>query len=187
MIGGPNGSGKSTLAEQVVLLQFGVRRFMNADTIARGLAAFDVTLAAVSAGRALLNEADRLVAAGESFAAETTLSGRAWAKRVADLRQRGYRTHLAFVYLRSADDNVRRVAKRVAEGGHDIPEADIRRRHGRALANLFQVYLPVVETWRIYENSGAIAHKLIVAREEDGSINVADPVEWDRLRSIYAK
>ena len=186
LLGGPNGSGKSTLAERVVRDEWGIVRFINADTIARGLAAFDVDVAAASAGRALLGEADRLVEARQDFAAETTLSGRGWANRLTgQFRDAGYRTHLAFVYLPDAEQNVNRVAQRVASGGHDIPLEAIRRRHGRALSNLFRLYMPAVESWTIYNNAATSGHVKIAEQSFQGDLRVFDPVEWDRLRSTH--
>ena len=186
LMGGPNGSGKSTLAERVVLGEFGIVRFMNADTIARGFAAYDVDVAAASAGRALLMEADRLVEARQDYATETTLSGRSWAKRIKQMNAAGYLTHLAFVYVDSPDRNVDRVAYRVAHGGHHIPEDDIRRRYERSLSNLFKVYLPIVSSWKIYNNTSTDGHRAVAAKGDGGDIDIFDPVEWERLRSSHA-
>lgn len=184
VLGGPNGSGKSTIAKRLVFDTCGVRRFLNADTIARGLAAYGPELAAVSAGRVMLEETDRLIADRDSLAVESTLSGRVWANRLkGPLRDGGYRTHLGFVYTRAPDENVSRVAARVATGGHHIPEHDIRRRYVRALNNFFRLYAPLVETWEVHDNTDGDP-VLVAHRDLDGRTTVHDAVEWTRRRRM---
>ena len=92
-------------------------------------------------------------ASGVDFALETTLSGRAYAVRIRRWQARGYR--VAIVYLRPPDVEyaVARVAQRVAEGGHDIPEAVIRRRFARSRANFLELYRDVADEWQAYDNS----------------------------------
>lgn len=182
LLGGPNGSGKSTLARGLVWETFGIARFLNADTIARGLAAYAPDLAAVSAGRAMLGEMARLAAAGESFAVETTLASKMYARWL-DRELSGYRSHLAFVYTRSARTNVQRVAARVAGGGHDIPEADILRRYERSFNNFFNLYKDRVSSWETIDNSGPTVS--IAERGEGGPVDVYDREEWDRLEAQY--
>ena len=182
LLGGPNGSGKSTLARGLVLETFGIARFLNADTLARGLAAYAPDLAAVSAGRVMLEEMRRLAAAGESFAVETTLASKMYARWL-DRELAGYRSHLAFVYTRSARTNVQRVAARVAGGGHDIPEADILRRYDRSFANFFGLFKDRVSSWELIDNSGPTIS--IAERKEGGAVDVYYQEEWDRLEAQY--
>jgi predicted ABC-type ATPase len=186
LLAGPNGSGKSTVAPYVIRDIWRISRFLNADTIARGLSAFDVDLAAVSAGRVLIEEARRHIASKTDFAIETTLSGKTYARWLnRDLV--GWRTHLAFVYTRSAEENVLRVHKRVLTGGHDIPEADIRRRYERSFANFFQVFRPLVGSWEIIDNTVEQPGSMDVVAEQrlDGSLVVHNRVEWQRLETRY--
>ena len=182
LLGGPNGSGKSTLARGLVWETFGIARFLNADTIARGLAAYAPDLAAVSAERAMLGEMARLAAAGESFAVETTLASKMYARWL-DRELAGYRSHLAFVYTRSARTNVQRVAARVAHGGHDIPEANIVRRYDRSFNNFFNLYMDRVSSWEMIDNSGPTVS--IAERGEGGPVGVYYQEEWDRLEAEY--
>ena len=75
ILGGCNGAGKSTLARELLPL-LGIRRFLNADEIAKGLSPVDLSIAAFKAGRLLIEEARELIAADSSFAIESTLNGR---------------------------------------------------------------------------------------------------------------
>ena len=153
IIAGPNGAGKSSLAPFLLRDRFSAFAFVNADSIASGLSAFDPESVALQAGRVMLQRLHELSQRKESFAFETTLAARSYATWLRQLRLLGYRTHLLFVWLRSADLAIERVAERVRRGGHAIPPEEIRRRYERGVGNLFDLYLPVVDTWAIYDNS----------------------------------
>jgi predicted ABC-type ATPase len=79
ILGGPNGAGKTTAAKALLPDRIGIREFVNADEIARGLSPFNPDQAAVSAGRIMLERIRALMSRRESFAFETTCSGRAYA------------------------------------------------------------------------------------------------------------
>jgi len=182
MIAGPNGSGKSTIAEGVVRDRFGVDWFLNADTIARGFAPWKPALASVAAGRSMLMQLNHLIDAGESVAIETTLSGSTYA-RYLQRRLDRYETWLFFVYVDAPDLSVDRVAHRVATGGHDIPEADIRRRFDRSLRSFFSKYRHLVDGWEMSNNSDVVR---IVAKQHVGDrLRILDPIEWNRLEQHY--
>jgi predicted ABC-type ATPase len=102
----------------------------------------------------LLEIAER-VRRGESFAFETTLSGLAYARAVPRWRAAGYHVKLIFLSLPNADMAVMRVAARVAQGGHNIPEAIIRRRFVAGWRNFQERYVQLVDAWNLYDNSGA--------------------------------
>ena len=137
---GPNGAGKSTSAPALLSNQYEALEFVNADDIAKGLSAFHPEKVAIAAGRILLQRFQELAEANESFAIETTLSGRGYARHITDLKRRGYRFELIFLWLPSVELAVARVAQRVALGGHDIPEDVIRRRYQAGLRNFFNLY-----------------------------------------------
>lgn len=128
IIAGPNGAGKTTFAREFLPNEAGCPVFVNADLIAAGLAPFAPEAAAVQAGRLMLAELERHFEAGQSFAFETTLSGRAYLRHISRWQAAGYRVELIFLQLASADEAVARVAQRVKQGGHHIPEPVIRRR-----------------------------------------------------------
>jgi predicted ABC-type ATPase len=163
MIARPNGAGKSTLAPVLLRDTIGVDEFVNADTIALGLSAFQPDSVAFEAGRIMLRRLNELADSRASFAFETTLASRSYAPWVRRLREQTYTFHLFYLWLRSPDLAVERVRERVRLGGHDVAEAVIRRRYEKGLRNLFALYLPLADTWRVYDNSDAREPVLIAA------------------------
>jgi len=151
ILGGCNGAGKTTLAREL-LPRLGLMRFLNADEIARGLSPLDPSLSAFRAGRLVLEEARALVAAKASFAIESTLSGKTHLALVRDARARGYRFVLHYIVIGSATQAVARVALRVRVGGHDVPEADVRRRYERSRRHWLEDYLPLADEWGAWDN-----------------------------------
>ncbi|MBR4876735.1 MAG: zeta toxin family protein [Rhodocyclaceae bacterium] len=156
IIAGPNGAGKTTFAREFLPQEAACPVFVNADLIAAGLAPFAPEAAAVQAGRLMLAEMERHFLAERSFAFETTLSGRAYLRHIARWRAAGWRVELIFLQLHHADESVARVAQRVRQGGHNIPEAVIRRRFRAGLENFRQHYAAVVDTWALYDNTGEV-------------------------------
>jgi len=110
------------------------------------------------AGRLLLATLDERVAEASDFGVETTLSSGLYARRIPSWKARGYRVELIYVRLPSVEASIARVARRVALGGHGVPEADLRRRFGRSVRNLETLYKPLVDAWRVWEarDGGAI-------------------------------
>lgn len=182
IIAGPNGSGKSTAATR--LLPPGMP-FVNADNIAQELTGKRGTPADINAGRILLERVERLEHDRTDFGFETTLATKMLAKRVAGWRDRGYRIFLLFVWLPSDDMAVLRVQGRVRDGGHDVPEATIRRRYQAGLRNFFRLYSPVVDTWRVYDNSRDEGPILIARGGLDGTMKIGDPEIWSALEENY--
>lgn len=154
IIAGPNGAGKTTFAREFLPNEAGCPVFVNADLIAAGLAPFAPETAAVQAGRLMLQELARHFAMRQSFAFETTLSGRGYLRHIREWQSVGYRVKLLFLQLDSVDEAIARVAQRVRQGGHHIPEATIRRRFGVGRKNFEQLYAPYVDAWALYNNSG---------------------------------
>lgn len=154
VIAGPNGAGKTTFATEYLRLKDGPP-FVNGDEIAARLNPGDPARAAQQAGRIALRQMETYVAIGEDFAVETTLSGRAYAARIRRWQARGYRVAIIYLRVPSADFAVRRVAKRVGEGGHDIPEAVVHRRFERGWENFVELYRDIADEWQVYDNSGS--------------------------------
>lgn len=153
IIAGPNGAGKTTFAREYLPNEANCPIFINADLIAAGLAPFSPETAALKAARLMLKEIESNVIAGNSFAIETTLSGKTYAKDIIEWKKLGYHITLFFLSLPSAEFAIARVAARVASGGHDIPEATIRRRFKTGLKHFHELYKPLADSWSLYDNS----------------------------------
>jgi predicted ABC-type ATPase len=153
ILAGPNGAGKTTFAREYLPYEADCPTFINADLIAAGLSPFKPELAALRAGRLMLEELDRYAADGRSFAFETTLSGLTYLRRIARWRAAGYHIKLIYLALASPEEAVARVAERVRQGGHDIPEPTIRRRFAAGLKNFLGVYRHRVDYWQWFDNS----------------------------------
>lgn len=110
----------------------------------------------------MLRRLNELAADRKDFAFETTLATRTYVKRIKELRSIGYRVSLIYLWLKSPELAVERVAERVRIGGHDIPPDVIRRRYNRGLANLFDFYLPIVNAWSVRDTS--LAESVEIAR-----------------------
>lgn len=154
IIAGPNGAGKTTFAREYLPRSVACPTFLNADLIAAGLSPFAPEQAAARAARLMLVEMDALTARGESFGFETTLAGRGYVRRIAAWQRAGYRITLVYLSLPSPEMAVARVAERVQQGGHDVPEDVIRRRFVAGRRNFDQVYRPIVDEWALYDNTG---------------------------------
>lgn len=154
IIAGPNGAGKTTFAREFLPNEAGCPAFINADLIAAGLSPFAPEKAAIHAGRLMLEAIGGHVSRRESFAFETTLSGGGYARQINGWQQAGYRVELFFLGLPSAQAAIARVAERVRQGGHDIPEAVIRRRFDAGRRLFETVYKDLVDDWSLYDNAG---------------------------------
>lgn len=154
ILAGPNGAGKSTFSKLFLPEYADCREFVNADLIAAGLSPFNPESLAIEAGRLMLERIETLARSRVDFGFETTLSGRAHVSLISRLRSEGYRIVLFFLWLSDSDLALTRVRDRVRVGGHHIPDDVVRRRFKRGIANFFQIYLPVLDSWLIFDNSG---------------------------------
>ena len=154
IIAGPNGAGKTTFAREFLPTDAELPNFVNADLIAAGLSPFAPDVAAFKAGRIMLETIADYVKHGESFSFETTLSGLTYAQMIPVWRSSGYAVKLIFLSLPDVEIAIERVATRVKQGGHNVPEEVIRRRFAHGIAN-FERYKLLVDSWQLYDNSGA--------------------------------
>lgn len=155
IIAGPNGAGKTTFAREFLPNEADCPVFVNADLIAAGLAPFAPEAAAVLAGRLMLGELSRHFAARVSFAFETTLSERGYLRWIRKWQSAGYCVELIFLQLDSPERAIERVRQRVKQGGHEVPADVIRRRFVAGKENFELRYAPAVDSWALYDNSGA--------------------------------
>ena len=154
IIAGPNGAGKTTFAREFLPQEAGCPVFVNADLIAEGLSPFSPESSAMRAGRLMLEEIASHVRRRESFAFETTLSGRLYARMIPQWQKLGYRVKLIFLSLPDVEVAIARVAVRVAQGGHSVPEPVIRRRFVAGLKNFHNLYKGLADAWVLYDNAG---------------------------------
>lgn len=160
----------------------GVVEFVNADLIARGLSAFQPERVALEAGRIMLRRLRQLAKERVSFAFETTLAGRSFAPWLANLGQQGYFVHLVYLWLASPQMAVARVLERVRLGGHDVPRETVERRYSAGLRNFFNVYRPLADLWRFYDNSSSSEGPRLLAMGKGSSEEtIADVATWHRL------
>ncbi len=152
IVAGPNGAGKTTFARQVLAFDRELA-FVNPDEIAARLNPASAMPWDLHAARHLLGLLDRLAVLRQSFLLETTLAGRAYVRRIHAWRAAGYRVGMVFLGLASPDLAVERVRVRVRQGGHGVPEADIRRRFFAGLSNFRTLYAPIVDRWQFLDCS----------------------------------
>ncbi len=185
VLAGPNGAGKSTVAPSLLPDLLEVTEFVNADVIAKGLAAFDPDSVAFEAGSIMHARLRSLAENRRDFAFETTLASRSLAPWLRGLAASYYSFHLVFLWLPSADFAVARVADRVRMGGHHVPEETIRRRYQRGLRNFFQLYQPLATTWRMYNNSHESGIRLIAAGERTIVTRIGEEDTWENIKREY--
>jgi predicted ABC-type ATPase len=154
ILAGPNGAGKTTFASEYLSMPDEQLIFVNADEIAREaqLLGLPATERDFRAGRLMLRRLGEHVVKHVDFMFETTLASLGYARSIRAWRTQGY--HVALIYLRLPDvaRSIDRVQRRVAAGGHDIPEAIIRRRFAKSLTNFDRVYRPIVDEWYVWDS-----------------------------------
>jgi predicted ABC-type ATPase len=182
VLAGPNGAGKTTSAPRLLRDACGLAEFVNADTIAQGLAGFDPEIAALEAGTIMFDRIRQLGVLRRSFAFETTLASRSLAPWIAELKQAEYECSVVFLWLPSADLAVQRVMDRVRLGGHSVSETTIRRRYQRGLSNFFQLYQPMATAWRMYDNTNVGNMRLIAEGRGTMPVTIADRPLWEQIR-----
>ena len=178
IIAGPNGAGKTTFIKRFAPLHLALLDFLNADELARGLSPLAPERAQIEAGRIMLGRVRKFIADGRSFAMETTLSGRTYRLLLKQAKAAGYATHLDFLVLPSVEDSIQRVANRVVQGGHNVPEADLRRRFRLGLQNLFTLCRPFCDTWNVYLNAD---DAMLVAHGTADTLVVDDGARFENL------
>jgi len=153
IIAGPNGAGKTTFAKEFLPFEAQCINFVNADLIAEGLAPFRPENAAINAAKIMIQQIDECIRKEESFAFETTLSGRRYIRKIKEMKAKRYDIVIYFLKLASVDLAIERVKMRVMQGGHNVPEKDIKRRFERSWNNFEHVYKPLVDAWIVFDTS----------------------------------
>jgi len=181
IIAGCNGAGKTTASFTILPEILDCKEFVNADEIAKGLSPFQPEKVAFEAGRIMLERIEVLLKSNENFAFETTLSTKSYKQKLIQAKQNGFKVKLLFFWLPTIEMAVNRVAIRVSEGGHSIPEDVIERRYSRGIENLFKIYIPLCNDWAVFDNSDETPD--LIAEGIESKIIVANQNNWDLLKS----
>lgn len=190
LIGGPNGAGKTTASMVLLPKYLDVFEFVNADDIARGVNPLNAASANIAAGRIMIDRIKDLIAGKKNFAFETTCAGHHHIATLNECRAAGYRLNLVFYWLPSAEMAVQRVKFRVRQGGHDIPEDTIRRRYVAGLRNLVNLYLPLVDTALVLDNSNVPVGdegQVIAEKVAGEDLQISDAAIWQQIMNTETK
>lgn len=181
IIAGPNGAGKTTASYNLLPDILHCTNFVNADEIAHGLSPFAPETVAIQAGRIMLERIEELLPQRVDFAIETTLATRSYVQLVRRAQALGYKVHLIFFFLENEEQAIQRVAQRVSNGGHNIPEDDIRRRFKRGIYNLIHLYMPICDSVLVFNNVKTPAKLVARTKNQNDDIELIEPEMWNQL------
>jgi predicted ABC-type ATPase len=185
MIAGPNGAGKTTVSRELLTCSLEIDEYMNADEIAKGLAPMHSEMMALMAGKLMVKRLRDLLERGNSFAFETTGAGHNYLRYLNLAKEAGYEVNLFFLRLENPEQAVHRVAERVKQGGHHIPDETVSRRFYAGLKNLIELYLPICDRAVIVDNSSKkTIGKLIARKNENGDLEILEPKIWERIKEV---
>jgi len=179
IIAGCNGAGKTTASYTILPEILNCKEFVNADNIAAGISPFNPESVAIEAGRIMLKRINELLDEGADFALETTLSTKSYVSFVKKAQQAGYEVALLYFWLDSPQTAYDRVAKRVSQGGHNIPIDVIERRYYRGIRNLIDLYIPICDKWLVMNNVGTTS-KIIAKNTELGELIINSDI-WGTI------
>ena len=186
IIAGCNGAGKTTASFTILPEVLNCKEFINADEIAKGLSPFQPESVAVQAGRIMLARMDELLQKGETFAFETTLATKSYKQKIEWAQANGYEVTLLFFWLCNVAMAKERVAQRVAEGGHNIPLETIERRYYNGIANLFAIYIDMVDICYIFDNSEG--ERTPIAKKYKGEKEIIYNTDlYNQMKNSYEK
>ncbi len=153
IISGCNGAGKTTASYTVLPDLLNLHTFVNADEIADELSPQEPEREMIRASRLMLERVEQLIERDEDFAVETTLATKSLAGMISRAQHKGYMVGIFYFWLKSPELAIKRVAMRVAAGGHNIPTDTIVRRYRQGMENLRNIYLPLCNYWVLIDNS----------------------------------
>lgn len=181
IIAGCNGAGKTTASFTILPEILDCKEFVNADEIAKGLSPFQPEKVAVESGRIMISRINDLLKEGMSFAFETTLASKSYKNKIELAKSKGYSVTLLFFWLQTIELAKNRVATRVLEGGHNIPNNVIERRYVNGIKNLFSIYLPIIDDVMIFDNSQSKS-QLIASKSDNSQVLIHDVQKYNQLK-----
>ena len=184
MIAGPNGSGKTTTAQSILSEYLHIYEFINADEIAKGLAPLHPASMNLTASKLMITRLRDLLKANKNFAFETTGAGKNFVKYLQQAKEDGYIINLIYLWLSDEDLAVKRVAQRVSQGGHNVPEEIIRKRYKQGLKYVINFYLPYADNAIILDNSNVDSQKLIARKIIDKELKIEDEKTWKIIQGL---
>ncbi len=174
VVGGPNGAGKTTAALVIAALCDGL--YLGADAIAAEMDPDDPFRVRIAASRRFIERIRAELPGSRRLVVETTLSGRTFARTVDAARRAGRPVVTIFTWLPSPGQCIRRIAGRVAAGGHHVPDEDVVRRFDRSLRNFAELFAPRSDHWLLVDNSGRMT--VPVAAWHANELRIYHPVRW---------
>jgi predicted ABC-type ATPase len=185
IIAGPNGAGKTTFAKEFLPNYAKCPNFVNADLIAMGIAPFSPTTASVKAGKLLLKEIDQFISRKDDFAVETTLAGKTYVNLIKEAKSKGYAVYIFFLWIPSLKLATERIKQRVKQGGHHVPDADVKRRLERSLKNFFSLYMSLADGWDIFDNSAQ--EPVLVVKYNETGLQIFDQTLYQQWKKLGAR
>lgn len=182
IIAGPNGSGKTTFASKFLPGYVKCPNFVNADLIAQGLAPFAPRSAAIKAGKLVLSQIHEYARMSIDFGFESTLAGKSYVNLFKELKVKGHKLHLFFLWIPDSELAIERIKDRVAGGGHNVPAKDVKRRFKRSIYNFFNLYRSLLDSWMLFNNAGRIP--ALIAKAKNGQIFVINHELFDAIKAL---
>lgn len=158
LIAGANGSGKTTLTSDIRF--FHETTLLDPDVVGKTLQSTMPDTFTIEAARQVLSSAKEHIQNQLSFAVETTLSGRGYLQMMLDARKQGFEIVLVYIGTENVEINLVRIRNRVLAGGHNVPEADARRRYKRSFANL-PIAIQRADHTILFDNSTEEGYRLV--------------------------
>jgi len=180
IIAGCNGAGKTTASFSVLPEALECRTFVNTDEIAKGLSPFQPETVAIQAGRIMLQRIDDLIARDQDFAFETTLSTKSYIQTIQKAKAHNYYVTLVYFWLDTPQLAIKRIEKRVAAGGHHVPDDIVIRRYERGLYNFLNLYRPICDYWLMVDNTFKPSETIVEGKQRN--LNVKNVILWEQIR-----
>ena len=184
ILAGANGTGKSTISRELLPAEGVV--YINPDDIARELNPTAIDRVKILAGKETLIRITRFLDERRSFAIESTLSGNVYVGIIKKAKLLGYKINIIYAYVDSPEVCIARIASRVQKGGHNVPDADVRRRYKRSLNNFNATYAPLADYWLLVYN-GDRGARFVADYERNSGLNVFDQDEYIRFKEVLCR